>query len=307
MSDEQERILTAAAREALASEDDRVRARLARQKHFIEHPGVEAIWSRLDEGFEDYPTTGDSHCLIVADPGMGKSQIGERYRDKHAAASLTGKRPVVYVGLISSSARGFLARILEEVKAPYPPSGSADVLYPLVLRVLRNVELRVLILDEFHHAYVGHREERAKLLFVIKQLGNDLKITIVGCGTLDALLALQLDPQLERRFEPLPLGRWRDDKDGWGFLNGLESTLPLPEPSNLSDEDIAAWIFAESEGLTGAIDSMIRRAAVRAIALKRTAIDLPLLKSIHWIRPSRRRKEAEATVKRGRPPLAIGE
>ena len=51
---------------------------------------------------------------------------------------------------------------------------------------------------------------------------------------------------------------------------------------------------------------MTRRAAVRAIALKKPSIDLPLLKSIKWIRPSLRRREAEAIVKRGRPQPAFG-
>ncbi|WVM91458.1 TniB family NTP-binding protein [Halopseudomonas pachastrellae] len=53
-----------------------------------------------------------------------------------------------------------------------------------------------------HHIEKGNRKQREEALATIKLLGNDLGITIVGCGTIAALRTLRWDPQIERRFEP---------------------------------------------------------------------------------------------------------
>ncbi|MDP1615984.1 TniB family NTP-binding protein [Phenylobacterium sp.] len=309
MTDVHQRQLTSAAREALAGDDRLTRALLAKRKHFIEHRFASAIEDRLSEALEDYPTDGDSHFLIVGDSGMGKTKLVKHFMRMHGVEwpLPEGKKevPILMVGLVSPSPRGFLATILETLGSPYPRTGSHETLYPLVLRLLRSVGLKVLIIDEIHHIKLGRRDERERTLILIKQLGNDLGVTIIGCGTSDALRAIQLDPQLERRFEPLALGRWRDDDDGWGLLNAIEATIPLEEPSYLSDEKTARWIFAETEGLTGEIDRMIRRAAVKAIGSERPLLDLAFLKSLPWIRPSKRRKTSEDVLRRDRPQMAF--
>ena len=262
MTDYDERQLTTAAREALAGDDRLARSLLAKRKHFIEHRFAIAIQDRLTEALEDYPTDGDSHFLVVGDSGMGKTRLVKHFMRINGVEWPLPEGyeevPILLVGLVSPSPKGFLATIMERLGSPYPKSGSHETLYPLVLRLLRSVRLKVLIIDEIHHIKFGRRDERERTLILIKQLGNDLGVTIIGCGTADALRAIQLDPQLERRFEPLALGRWRDDEDGWGLLNAIEATLPFEEASYLSDEKTARWIFTETEGLTGEIDRMIR-------------------------------------------------
>lgn len=309
MIEDNERQLTAAAREALASGDRLSCARLAKRKHYIEHSFATAIEDRLTEALEDYPTDGDSHFLVVGDSGMGKTKLVKHFMRSNGVEwplpYAQKEVPILLIGLVSPSPKGFLATIMETLGSPYPKSGSHETLYPLVLRLLRDVCLKLLIIDEIHHIKSGRRDERERTLILIKQLGNDLGITIIGCGTADALRAIQLDPQLERRFEPLALGRWRDDDDGWGLLNAIEATLPLEEPSFLSDERTARWIFAETEGLTGEIDRMIRRAAVKAIGSERPHLDLQFLKSLPWVRPSKRRKTSEDVLRRDRPQMAF--
>ncbi len=63
-----------------------------------------------------------------------------------------------------------------------------------VLHLLRAVQLRVLVIDEIHHILTGHIAKQRQFLNVLKHLGNELKIPLVGVGTIDAVRA---------RFKPI--------------------------------------------------------------------------------------------------------
>lgn len=299
------RELTRAAREALDA-DKEVRQRVVRNIPFIQHTAVARIERHLENALDDYPTGGDRHYLVIADSGMGKSMVVKRFERRHrvpddpsATAALV---PVLYVSFaIAASPKGFLGRILEKLNAPYSPSASAEVLYPIVLRLLRRIGLKVLIVDEIHHVLSGHVTRQAEALAVLKLLGNDLGITIVGCGIESALIAMQVDPQMERRFRPIALPRWRLDENYAGFLNSLERTLPLRRASELSDERLASWILTETEGLTGEIVFLVQEAATIVIEENRDRIDLGTLREVDWVRPSLRLKNSRAALAAGRP------
>src|SRR2546423_1765777 len=67
---------------------------------------------------------------------------------------------------------------------------------------------RMLIIDEIHHVLAGSLLQQHNFLNTIKHLSNELQIPIVGVGTREAFNALQTDPQLANRFEPVFLPRW---------------------------------------------------------------------------------------------------
>ena len=69
----------------------------------------------------------------------------------------------------------------------------------------------MLIIDEIHHILAGNLNRQKGFLNVIKYLGNELEIPVVGVGTRDAYRAIQTDPQLANRFEPAVLPRWELD------------------------------------------------------------------------------------------------
>ena len=96
-----------------------------------------------------------------------------------------------------------------------------------VIHLLRDVQLRVLIIDEIHHILAGHIAKQRHFLNVLKYLGNELKIPLVGVGTIDALRAIQTDPQMVNRFEPVSLPRWEMTRDFQMLLASFERTLPI--------------------------------------------------------------------------------
>ena len=296
-----ERRLSPAARAALESGDDAQRLQVIRRKPFVRHAVIGAIFERLEEALDDYPTEGDSHILVYGLSGMGKSKAAEVFAERHrhpddpdAPASVV---PVLYVNMAGvTSGRGLLMLILHKLGAPYSAGSSAESLYPTVVSLLARVGMKMLIIDEIHNIAFGNRLERLKVLSVIKGLGNDLKFTVVGFGTPDALRALKWDPQIERRFEPLRIPRWGRNAETYGFLNSLETTLPLQKPSFLSEDPVADWLIERSEGLTREIVHLVRRGAIQAIRKGRERIDLPLLKSLKYTPASVRRAEIERVL-----------
>ena len=157
------------------------------------------------------------------------------------------------------------------------------------MRILKKVDLKVLVIDELHHILAGNLTKQRQLLNTIKFLGNELQIPIVGVGTKEAFNALQSDPQLSNRFEPSALARWKYDTEYLKLLASFERMLPLKKPSNLIEENKAMKILAMSEGTIGEIATLLTRAAVEAVRTNTEAIALDIFDKIGWVLPSERK------------------
>jgi hypothetical protein len=100
-------------------------------------------------------------------------------------------------------------------------------------RLLRGIGLEMLVVDEIHHILAGHYAKQRRFLNVLKYLGNELEIPLVGVGTLDALRAVQTEPQVASRFDPIAVPRWQWSKEFLMLLASFERVLPLRQPSHL--------------------------------------------------------------------------
>jgi ABC-type oligopeptide transport system ATPase subunit len=78
------------------------------------------------------------------------------------------------------------------------------------MRVLRRVEPKMLIFDEAHDLLAGSYREQRCALNLLKGLANELRIPVVAVGTEDARHAIQTDPQVASRFDPMHLTRWKE-------------------------------------------------------------------------------------------------
>lgn len=155
-----------------------------------------------------------------------------------------------------------------------------------------------------HNILAGSTRPQHNFRNVIRYLGNELKIPIVGAGTREAFNAINSDSQLANRFEPFYLPRWTmgDGKNPQEnpylrLLASFERIIPLKEPSNLANHQnpaIAMTLLSMSEGLLGEITSVLKKAAVKAIRSGKERIDVKLLGQIGWIQPSDRKRIIEA-------------
>ncbi len=149
----------------------------------------------------------------------------------------------------------------------------------------------MLIIDEIHNILAGKVNQRQEFLNLMRFLGNELSISLVGAGTKDAYMAIRSDDQLENRFEPLTLPRWELNKEFVSLLSTLESLLPLRKPSQLNDATLASKILSISEGIIGEVTKIISLSAIMAIETGKESIDIKLIEKINYLSPTERRQQ----------------
>lgn len=289
--------LNDSAKEALALPDDERILRI-RSDRWIGYPQAKNVLGKLED-LLIYPRTQRMpNILLVGDTNNGKTMLARRFLQLHPADDNPSGdgvlSPVMFLQAPPVPDEGrFYNAILELLFAPYKPSERVDKKQFQVIKLLKYVGLKVLVIDEIHHILAGNLNRQRAFLNVIKYLGNELQISIVGVGTRDAFRALQTDPQLASRFEPVVLPRWELDNDFLRLLASFEKMLPLHQPSRLHSSALASRLFAMSEGYIGELTRILTNAAVLAVENGHEHIDLTILKEINWTPPSERKRKID--------------
>jgi type II secretory pathway predicted ATPase ExeA len=292
--------LNEAARTALELPDAERIQRL-RHPRWIGYPRAKEILAKLEELLEYPRIYRMPNLLLVGETNAGKTTIVRRFEQLHPPGDNAGGEVTITSVLIIQAPpvpeeNRFYACILDALSAPYKLSESAGRRQGQVLHVLRSVGLRILIIDEIHHVLAGGSQSQRQFLNVLKYLGNELQIPVVGVGTIDALRAIQTDAQLANRFEPTSLPPWRLNEDFQRLLASFERGLPLREPSCLAAEPLATRLLALSEGTLGELAALLAKAATYAIITGRERIDAPSLAALDWAPPSERKHRAERMI-----------
>ena len=278
------------------------RIQQVRQPHWIGYTRSKRILEKLEDLLA-YPRVDRMpNLLLVGDTNNGKTMIASRFQRLHPASEEADsdhvRVPVLLVQAPPAPDESrFYSAILEALGAPaYRPRGPVLEKQLQVLHLLRGVQLRMLIIDEIHHILAGHIAKQRHFLYVLKHLANELNIPLVGVGTIDAVRAIQTDPQMVSRFEPVALPRWEMNRDFQTLLASFERTLPLRQPSGLAEPAMAARLLALSEGTIGKLFSLLMAATIHAIRSGAEKIDEEVLSKSDWIAPSARRRAVERVM-----------
>lgn len=239
------------------------------------------------------------NLLIVAPTNNGKTMVVEKFRRDHARGlSLDGRADVIPVLRVQMPSAAdplrFYQAILEALSAPTRRGHRLVEKEGQAIRLLRATGVQMLVIDEINNALAGPTNKLSEMLNLLKNLGNDLQIPLVGVGTKDALQVIHSDDQLANRFEPFPLPRWQDDSELQDLLASFEQTLPLRRPSDLTNPVLTRRIVAMSEGILGEIVALLVRAAEAAVRTGTERIDLALFDTVDFQPPSARRVSAAA-------------
>ena len=250
--------------------DDAERINYIRSPKWIGYDGANAILERLESLLVHPKSHRMPNLLVVGDTNNGKTMLLKRFCKRHPAydnkEGEVANVPVLFVQAPPVPDEGrFYNAILELLFAPYKPSDRVDRKQYQALKLMRAVGLRMLVIDEIHHILAGNLTRQKIFLNVIKFLGNELEIPIVGVGTRDAFRAVQTDLQLSNRFERAVLPRWKNDDDYIRLLMTFERMIPLRNPSRLDDPSLADRIYAMSEGYLGEISDLLKDAAAHAV------------------------------------------
>ena len=151
----------------------------------------------------------------------------------------------------------------------------------------------MLVIDELHNVLAGNSVNRREFLNLLRFLGNELRIPLVGVGTRDAYLAIRSDDQLENRFEPMMLPVWEANDDCCSLLASFAASLPLRRPSSIATLDMARYLLTRSEGTIGELAHLLMAAAVAAVESGEEAINHRTLSMADYTGPSERRRQFE--------------
>ena len=237
------------------------------------------------------------NLLLTGPTNNGKSMIIEKFRRAHPPVSHEDREeiPVLAVQMPSDPSVGrFYTVLLAATGAPLR-AGSPRVagLEQVALRVLRAVGVRVLVIDELHNLLSGRGDRRREFLNLLRFLGNELRIPLVGVGTREAYLAICSDDQLENRFAPFPLPRWGAGPEACSLLASFAASFPLRRASRIATGEMAAYLLTRSEGTIGELAALLTEAAVAAIESGEEAISQRALLMAGYAGPTERRRMFE--------------
>jgi len=292
--------LTEQAQAALAlTVDERIER--MRRPRWIGYTRAHQILAQLEQVLTHPKTHRMPGMLIVGDTNAGKTMLANRFVQQHLATEQpTGEAAVVPVVALQAppgpDESRFYNSVFEALYAPYHAREHVAKKQWQVVRLLQRLHVRMVIIDELNNIITGPVSKQRQFLQVLKYLSNELQIPLVGVGTPEALRAVQADPQLANRFEPVALPRWRMGQDFLRLLASFERALPLRQPSHLAAEPLAYKLLALSEGNLGALVTLLTRAAIFAVRTGSEQINDHVLAALDWVPPSERRRQAERLV-----------
>lgn len=161
-------------------------------------------------------------------------------------------------------------------------AGTAEQLKQKVLQVLRNLNVKMLFLDEIHN-FLNAQNERimSQCRNALKGLSNRLQIPIILIGTEDAEEVLKGDSQVLNRYKIIRLHEWKKDQNFLLLLQAFEQALPLKKASNLYKKEISSKIYDLSKGILGTIATLLQESAIEAILTGTERITLEIINKLH--------------------------
>lgn len=267
-----------------------------RADRWIGYPKAIAAIEKL-EALLNWPSKQRMPNLLIVGPtNNGKSMIIEKFRRTHPPITELNseKIPVVIVQMPSEpSIKRFYSALLVAIVAPIRPKQQLAELEQQTLRLLRTVKVQMLVIDELHNIMAGAGSSQREFLNLLRFLGNELRIPLVGIGTKEAYLAIRSDDQLENRFEPMVLPAWQEGNELESLLASFLAILPLRRPSFIANSDMARYLLARTEGTIGELAQLLMCSAIAAIETGEESITSRTLSLADYEGPTERRRAFE--------------
>ena len=269
-----------------------------RADRWIGYTQAQKALAKLEDLFTHPEQQRMPNLLIVGPTNNGKTMLVEKFRRQHPVTTSddgqTEQIPILAMQMPSDpTISRFYTMLLYSLNAPSFARRRVSDLEELSLRILRQVGLRMLVIDELHNVLAGSGPQQRQFLNLLRFLGNELRIPLVCVGTKEAYLAIRSDDQLENRFEPFSLPLWTLDDEFSSLLASFAAVLPLRRASQLHLPDIAHYILSKSEGTIGEITTLLTRSAILAVETGSECIDRKILGLVDYSSPTERRRTFE--------------
>ena len=91
---------------------------------------------------------------------------------------------------------------------------------------------------------------------------------------------MRYDPQIASRFEQMELPIWGESEEFRRFVAGYIQTLPSKTLPNAIDRRFLAYVLELTDGVTGRVVDLLRRAAIHAANTDLKSISLDVLQRV---------------------------
>lgn len=252
-------------------QDDRIS--LIQSDIWIGFPRAEQVLDRLQNLIEAPRQTRMPGLLVHGASGIGKTMIARNLSRRYAPeydpmAGVTHTPLLLLQAPPAPDERRFYLHILAAVGAPATAiavkSQNVASLEVRVIALLRDLGLRMIMIDEVHNLLAGTHREQRRFLNVLRYLSNELEVSLVCFGVSEAVDAIRGDMQLARRLDEHHLPNWRDDSEFSNMIQTLIAAMPLEKKSNLKVKSLRQ-ILALTGGVTSRVFSLVKDLAIDAI------------------------------------------
>lgn len=284
----QNRKLSPRAMELLSAPDEERMSHIDKAV-FIPYPHATDILNEMEDLLAHPKTNRMPNILIVGRSDNGKTEILQEFLKRHPAEDRrefdTVYAPVIYIqSPPGPSEHIFLNQMLMMLGAPVKHNDSPDRKLMQLMAILPHIQTKILMIDELNALLAGSVTKQRFFLNMLKYLSNELKISIVAAGTIEAEHAVRSDGQILSRFPLRPLPRWQEGVEFKKLLYNFEYVLPLRNESNVYKGELAAKLYGLSEGIIGEVAKILRSAAKYAIQTKQECITMEVLSSCPYVR-----------------------
>ena len=240
---------------------------------WIGFPRAEQVLDRLQNLIEAPRQTRMPGLLVHGASGIGKTMIARNLSRRYApeydpVAGVTHTPLLLLQAPPAPDERRFYLHILAAVGAPATAiavkSQNVASLEVRVIALLRDLGLRMIMIDEVHNLLAGTHREQRRFLNVLRYLSNELEVSLVCFGVSEAVDAIRGDMQLARRLDEHHLPNWRDDSEFSNMIQTLIAAMPLEKKSNLKVKSLRQ-ILALTGGVTSRVFSLVKDLAIDAI------------------------------------------
>jgi len=239
---------------------------------WIGFPRAEQVLGRLQSLIEAPRQTRMPGLLVHGASGIGKTMIARNLSRRHAPEydpelGITCTPLLLLQAPPAPDERRFYLHILAAVGAPATAlslrAQSVASLEVRVVSLLRDLGLRMIMIDEVHNLLAGTHREQRRFLNVLRYLSNELEASLVCFGVSEAVDAIRGDVQLARRLDEHHLPNWRDDVESSDMIQTLIAAMPLVKKSNLKVKSLKQ-ILALTGGVTSRIFALVKDMSIDA-------------------------------------------
>lgn len=202
--------------------------------------------------------------LVYGQSGSGKSTVLSYYMQQFPRQATPRKTIIPVLKVVTPEAptvRSFTEAVLVALGDPAAARGSAAFKTQRIIHFVKECEIQLILIDEFHHFCDSTRTEYRRVTDWLKNLINECGVPVVLFGLPRAISALYSNEQLRRRFaSPIHLSEFRflteaEQEVFRGVLKHLQELMPYQGGLDLSDPAVAMRFHFATNGL---IDYVIK-------------------------------------------------